>query len=170
MVIDSLYTLGVFFFPSFSFFRSGCGPADGSHGLEAASVSYIFFGQSLPFLLFETWLLMVVVLLLLLPLLRQIYSNKSYASLTCKGWINSNTCSCGEDIPTEWRRYPYRVEEEKEACWVGARLIMVILLLLLLLLLLFRSWKKQHLFFSFLFFGDKNGVSSIPLSCHILCY
>ena len=104
MVIDSLYTLGVFFFPSFSFFRSGCGPADGSHGLEAASVSYIFFGQSLPFLFFETWLLMVVVLLLLLLLLRQIYSNKSYASLTCKGWINSYTCSCGEDIPTEWRR------------------------------------------------------------------
>ena len=164
MVIDSLYTLGVFFFPSFSFFRSGCGPADGSHGLEAASVSYIFFGQSLPFLLFETWLLMVVVLPLLLLLLRQIYSNKSYASLTCKGWINSNTCSCGEDIPTEWRRYPYRVEEEAwmvlDESWCCCCSVLVVVPVL-------KRSKKIYMYW--LVLGQEMELEA-PASCHILCY
>jgi uncharacterized membrane protein len=31
-------------------------------------------------------------------------SNESYSSLTCSGWIKSNTCSHREDIPTERRR------------------------------------------------------------------
>jgi len=31
-------------------------------------------------------------------------SNESYSSLTCSGWIKSNTCSHREDIPTEGRR------------------------------------------------------------------
>ena len=74
-------------------------------------------------------------------------SSKSYSSLTCRGWINSNTCSHREDIPIEWRRRLSRCSTNHGA-------------VVFCCFSLEKKQKKQHLLILF----------SIEKWSYILCY